>query len=137
MLRLIHGAVLVLFAVLFCLTEGKAGAAVIRFHYLPTDSGETTTMQPADSGVGQRVRWFGAVRQPSSVPLRPTHVVTFRHPYTGRNVSLPVALPEGTPTILHGPDRITFNYGSYAVRALFFPDGSVDIVYDSGFLRAP
>jgi hypothetical protein len=64
-------------------------------------------------------------------------MVTFCHPYTHSNVAVPLALPEGTPNILHGPDRITFNYGSYAVRVRFLADGSVDVVYDSGFLRAP
>jgi hypothetical protein len=119
------------------LAGGMARAAVVRFHYLPADSPEQTTLRPAGSGVGERSRWFGTVRAPYNGSLRPTHVVTFRHPYTGRNVSVPVALPEGTPNILHGPGRVTFNYGSYTVGAHFLPDGSVDIVYDSGFLRDP
>jgi hypothetical protein len=122
---------------LCALGAGVAQAAAVRFHYVPTDSGAYTTMKPAEDGVGERRRWFGAVREPYNCPLRPNHVVTFCHPYTHSNVSVPLALPEGTPNIMHGPDRITFNYGSYAVRVRFLPDGSVDVVYDSGFLRAP
>ncbi len=126
---------LLVLAGLFSLSGGMAEAAVVRFHYVPCDSRANTTMRPS-CGVGESTRWFGTVREPCSGPLRPTHVVTFRHPYTGQNVSVPLALPEGTPIIMHGPDRITFNYGSYAVRLRFLPDGSVDVAYDSGFLRA-
>ena len=133
MLRRISGALLFIFAIL--LSGGMADAAVVRFHYLPADSPEQTTLKPAGGGIGERVRWFGAVREPYNGSLRPTHVVTFRHPYTGRNVSLPLALPERTPIILRSSNRVLFNYGSYTVGAHFFPDGSVDIVYDSGLLR--
>jgi hypothetical protein len=124
---------LIALAVLFSMAAGVAGAAVVRFHYLPAESPENTTLKPA--GLGEHVRWFGAVREQYNAPLRPTHVVTFRHPYTGRNVSVPLALPEGTPNILHRPNSIIFNYGSHTVGAHFLPDGSVDVVYDSGFLR--
>jgi hypothetical protein len=127
---------LVLFG-LGSLANGRAEAGAVRYHYVPADSGAYTTMKPTDDGVGERLRWFGTVREPHNCPLRPTHMVTFCHPYTHANVAVPLALPEGTPDILHGPDRITFNYGSYAVRVRFLADGSVDVVYDSGFLRAP
>jgi hypothetical protein len=111
-----------------------AEAAAVRFHYVPVDSCPTTTMKPA--GLGERTRWFGMVREPCADSLRPNHVVTFCHPCTGRTVAVPIAFPEGTPTILHGPNRLTFDYGSYAIRVLFLSDGAVDVVYDSGFLRA-
>ncbi len=62
-------------------------------------------------------------------------MVTFRHPYTGRNVTLPLTLPEGTPRLEHLADRIVYNYGEYTVEARFFRDGSVETVYNSGFLR--
>jgi hypothetical protein len=122
---------------LFSFSGGMAGAAVVRYHYLPAGSNGTITLQPANDGAGERVRWFGTVREPYRGALRPTHVVTFRHPYTGRNVSVPLTLPEGTPNIQHTPNRITFNYGSYTVGALFLSDGSVDIIYNSGLLREP
>ncbi|HLJ94028.1 MAG TPA: hypothetical protein VKU02_12650 [Gemmataceae bacterium] len=130
-----RGPLVLAFATLAFFSGRKAEAAVVRFHYVPTDAAASTTMKPAGGGVAERIRWFGAVREPYSNSLRPTHVVTFRHPYTGRNVAVPLALPEGTPTLLHGPDRIIFNYGSYTVGAYFFPDGSVDVVYNSGLLR--
>jgi hypothetical protein len=122
-------------ALLF-LSKGGAEAAAVRYHYMPMDSQSCTSMKPACE-CGETVRWFGRVREPYNCPLRPTVVMTFHHPCTGQNVSVPLALPEDTPRILHGRDRITFDYGSYAVRVLFLPDGSVDVVYDSGFLRAP
>jgi hypothetical protein len=123
-------------AALFLASKCAADAAAVRYHYVPTDSQPHTTMKPA-CDAGETVRWFGTVRESCSCPLRPTCVLTFHHPCTGQNISIPLAMPEGTPTILHGRDRITFNYGSYAIRVLFLRDGSVDVVYDSGFLRAP
>ena len=123
-------------AALFLATLSGAEAAAVRYHYVPADSQSCTTMKPA-CGAGETARWFGMVRQSCSCPLQPTCVLTFHHPCTGQSVSIPMALPEGTPTILHGRDRITFNYGSYAIRVLFLADGSVDVVYDSGFLWAP
>jgi hypothetical protein len=44
-------------------------------------------------------------------------------------------LPEGTPRIEHVWRRIVYNYGSYTVAVLFLPDGSVDVIYNSGLLR--
>ena len=119
-----------------CLSAGMAEGAAIRFHYVPgqADSCGTTAMKPACDG--ESTRWLGTVREHYNGHLQPTYIVTFHHPYTGRNASVPLALPEGTPVIMHGPDRITFNYGSYAVRVRFLADGSVDVIYDSGFLRA-
>ena len=125
---------LIVFAVLLCVSGEMAEAAAVRFHYVPADSGATITMKPAS--LGERTRWFGMVREPCNDSLRPNHVVNFNNPCTHQMVAIPIAFPEGTPTILHGPNRITFDYGSYAIRVLFFPDGSVDVVYDSGFLRA-
>jgi hypothetical protein len=118
------------------LSAGTADAAAIRFHYVPADADScgTTAMKPACDG--ECTRWFGKVREHYNGHVQPTHIVIFHHPYTGQNASVPLALPEGTPIILHGPDRVTFNYGSYAVRVRFLPDGSVDVIYDSGFLRA-
>jgi hypothetical protein len=128
---------LFLVAVLFLLSKGRAEAAVVRFHYVPADPQTHTTMKPGCNGAGETSRWLGPVREPYNCALRPTQVLTFHHPYSGQNVSVPIAMPLGTPRILHARDRITFDYGSYAIRVLFLPDGSVDVVYDSGFLRAP
>jgi hypothetical protein len=116
---------------------GTAAAAQVRFHYVPIDACGRTALQPTGGGAGETLRWFGRVREPTNVAPRPTHVVTFRHPYTGHNVSVPMALPQGTPRIEYARTRIVYNYGSYTVEAQFRSDGSVDVVYNSGFLRAP
>jgi len=62
-------------------------------------------------------------------------LVTFRHAYTGQLITVPVAFPEGTPRLEYRRNRIVYNYGSYTVEAVFNPDGSMDMVYNSGFLR--
>jgi hypothetical protein len=62
-------------------------------------------------------------------------VVTLRHYYTGQFVSVPMRLPPDTPLIQHRYNRTVFNYGSYSVEAVFLPDGSVDVVYNSGPFR--
>jgi hypothetical protein len=132
-LRLVAAAALLLG------TGGVAAAARVRYHYVPTDDCGHTTLKPdsACGGMGEEVRWFGLKREPCSSPPHPTHLITFCHPCSGRNVIVPVALPEGTPRIEHVRDRIVYNYGSYTVEARFLPDGSVDIIYNSGLLRAP
>jgi hypothetical protein len=127
---------LVVLASFFSLFGGIAEGAAVRFHYVPSDSCSSTAMKPT-CDVGESRRWFGMVRESCEGQYQPTCIVTFHHPYSGQTISVPLALPEGTPIMLHGPDRVTFNYGSYAVRVRFLPDGSVDVVYDSGFLRAP
>ena len=43
--------------------------------------------------------------------------------------------PDSTPRVQHRWDRIIFNYGSYTIEVVFLPDGTVDVVYNSGFLR--
>jgi hypothetical protein len=115
-----------------------AAASQVRFHFVPVDACGTMSFKPSgpSAGVGERVRWFGTVREPCYQQPRPTHIVTFWHPYTGRTVKLPITFPEGTPRVEHARDRIIFNYGSYTVEAHFYADGSADVVYNSGFLRA-
>ncbi len=58
-----------------------------------------------------------------------------RNALSGALSPVPVALPEGTPRIEHVGNRVVYNYGTYTVAAAFLPDGSVDVIYDSGFLR--
>lgn len=115
-----------------------AQAAVARFHYVPADASGKMIV-PATSaygGAGERLSWFGSVRQACPQPPRATRMVTFRHPCTGRAVIVPLALPDGTPVIEHrGPMTVVYNYGSYTVEVDFLRDGSVDVVYNSGFLR--
>jgi hypothetical protein len=117
---------------------GTAHAAVARFHYVPPPNGGNVlvpTLSPCGTS-GEKFSWFGSVRQPCCTPPRPTCTVTFPHPCTGRCVVVPLALPRGTPIIEHrGASRVIYNYGSYTVEIQFLGDGSVDVIYNSGFLR--
>ncbi len=70
-------------------------------------------------------------------PPRPTRLVSFRHPATGQTVTVPLALPEDTPRMEYVSDRTIFNYGSDTVQVAFLADGTVDVIYTSGLLRAP
>jgi len=114
-----------------------AGAAEVRFHYAPVDAAGNTTLKPSGPGnaIGEKRTWVGSVRRPYVNQPRPTHLVTFLHPYTGQHVTVPLTLPEGTPRLEYRPDRVVYNYGSYTVEAQFLRDGSVDVVYNSGLLR--
>jgi hypothetical protein len=113
-----------------------AAAAQVRFHFAPTDLCGRTALKPGGCGApGERLAWFGLYREAYQCVPRPTHFVTFRHPYTGQNVTVPFSFPEGTPRIEYRGKTIIYNYGSYTVEAHFFPDGSVDAVYNSGLFR--
>ena len=70
----------------------------------------------------------------SAYAVHPNQMVTFRHP-NGRYVTVPIRMPAGTPRLEHRPDRIIYNFGDYTVEARFLPDGSVDVIYNSGLLR--
>ena len=50
----------------------------------------------------------------------------------GRNVTVPIRMPEGQPRLEHRADRIVYNYGDYTIEARFLTDGSVDVVYNTG-----
>src|SRR5262249_52379811 len=78
-------------------TAGTVRAEQRRFHYVPVDAAGNSTLQPNDGGVGERLRLLGATRGPDNGQPRPTHLVTFRHPYNGRNITVPMTLPESTP----------------------------------------
>jgi hypothetical protein len=113
-------------------------AAELRFHYVAIDEAGNTRLAPiagAGGGVGERVEFLGSVREPINAPPRPTHRVTFKHPYTGRTITIPLSLPEDTPRMRLSRSRVIYDYGSYTVEARFQPDGSVDVVYNSGLLR--
>ena len=114
-----------------------SSAAEARFHYVPANGSSAMSLAPGACApaAGERLSFFGAVRDPICAPPRPTHFLSFVHPATGCIVTVPVCLPEGTPTIEYQTRRVTYNYGSYFARVLFLPDGSVDVVYNSGLLR--
>src|SRR5262249_11929418 len=120
-------------------------AARVQFHYLPVDpQGHSVLLPSRTAAAGERVSWFGTVREsyfgrttvnPTARPLIVNVEAPFRHPYTGRTVIVPLSLPEGTPRIEHVRNRVVYNYGSYTVEVRFLPDGSFDVIYDSGLLR--
>jgi hypothetical protein len=114
-----------------------AGAEQVRFHFVPINGGGTMTQVPAgpDGSLGELKRGLGVRPLPYARAVRPTQLVTFRHPFTGRNATVPLNLPAGPPRMEHRSDRIVYNFGDYTVEARFLPDGSVDVVYNSGILR--
>jgi len=124
--------------VLFFAAALPAPAASVRYHYGPADACGTLALKPDARGlVGERVSWFGTSRVAEYNPPNPSFRLTFRHPFTGSTVTLPVGLPEGTPRIEYRTHWVIYNYGTYAVEIHFLSDGSVDVVYNSGLLRAP
>ena len=117
--------------VLALATAGTARAERVRFHYPAADiCGAAVAAHGGADVPGERVGLFGA--GPVHCRLRPTHLVCFRHLYTGGNVTVPMRLPEDLPRVEHRGDRIIYNYGSYTIETVFLPDGSVDVVYNSG-----
>jgi hypothetical protein len=124
-------------AALTLVPGGIAGAVSLRFHYAPSDLCGSTALKPSGRccSTGERVAWFGLVREAFNGEPRATDMVTFRHPYTGQNVTVPLAFPLGTPRILYSYNAVRFAYGSYVVEVHFLRDGSVETVYNSGFLR--
>ena len=88
-----------------------------------------------EGAIGELKRVFGARSLPYPHAVRPNQMVTFRHPANGRNITVPLRLPDGPPRLLHGTNRITYNYGDYTVEARFLPDGAVDVIYNSGLGR--
>ena len=114
-----------------------AGAEQVRYHFVPADGCGAMTPVPAgpEGTIGELKRGLGVVPFPYPYAVRPTHMVTFRHAFSGKNVTVPLRLGAGPPRMEHRSDRIIYNYGDYTVEARFLPDGSVDVTYNSGLLR--
>jgi hypothetical protein len=110
-----------------------ASAAIARFHYVPNGPNGALTFVPSDPTAGERISIFGVRADPR--PPRPTTMIRYRHPGTGRTLLVPLALPPGTPRIYHRTNRIVRDYSGYTVQVEFLADGSVDVIYNSGFLR--
>jgi hypothetical protein len=121
-------------AVLALICAGPAGAARVTVHFMPADS-RGNTSPSGQTTVSTRTAFFAAPQAPAEVPIRPNQVVTFRHPATGRNINVPLALPEGTPKMRYRTNRVMYDYGSDTIEVRFLNDGSVDVIYNSGFLR--
>ena len=79
--------------------------------------------------------FIGLIHEPAVTQPRPTHLVTFKHSYSGRNITVPLALQPGTPRMATNRESVSYNYGSESVEVQFLKDGSVDVVYSSGLLR--
>jgi hypothetical protein len=127
------------FALVFLLvaTPSWAQAEAVRYRFVPKDACGTMAPTPVgpEGTIGELKLALGLRSLPYPYAVRPNRLVTFRHPYTGRNATVPMRLPDGTPRMEHRADRIIYNYGDYTVEARFLPDGSVDVVYNSGLLR--
>jgi hypothetical protein len=122
---------------LLALTTSPAQAERVRYHFAATDICGSTTQTPAGqcNAIGERVAYFGLGTSPYSGVVRPNYLVTLFNPVTRGTVTVPLALPEGTPQMRHGRNRLIFDYGTYQVEVVFLPDGSVDVYYDSGWRR--
>jgi hypothetical protein len=122
---------------LLALEAGTSAGAEVRFHYVPADAAGNSRLEPAapGPGAGERIRWFGLVREVYAGQPRPTHLVTFRHPYSGRPIAVPISFPDGAPRIEHVGPRLIYDYGSYTITVRFLTDGSVDLIYSNGLLR--
>jgi hypothetical protein len=119
------------------LLGSHAAAEQLTYRYLPTSGAGTTSLyRGSDGAAGTRRAWWGGAQRPANGEARATHVVTFRHPYNGQNVSVPITFPDGTPRIEHLADRIVYNYGAYSITSRFLSDGSVEVTYNSGLFRA-
>lgn len=127
---MIQRSAIVLAALFSLISAGTAEAARGRYHYVPTDP--SGAMAPGN--VGQRLSVLGVCTDPN--PPCPTCFKCFRHPCTGQTIIVPLALPDDTPVIYRRRDRVSFNYGSYAIDVVFNADGSVDVIYNSGLFRA-
>jgi len=121
---------------LVLVTTVTAHAERARFHFVPTGPSGALQLAPAAQGsAGERTGSFGKARGSICEPPQPTCRVTFKHLCTGQVVTVPLALPEGTPVIEHVRKRIVYDYGSYTVEVQFLSDGGVDVIYNSGLLR--
>jgi hypothetical protein len=119
------------------LTPVDVRADSVRFRFVPTGPDGALVQVPAgpDGALGELRTGLSATPKPYAGNYAANRMVTFRHPYTSRNVTVPMKLPDNTPKIEHIRDRIRFGYTTYYIDVRFLPDGAVDVVYNSGLLR--
>lgn len=115
----------------------EARAARLRYHYGVLDERGTTILQPVQGSPGERLTWSLRWEPYNCPPPRATCMVTFRHPCTGRNLVLPLRLPPDLPRMEYRTDRVIYNYGTETVQVHFLADGTADVIYSNGLLRAP
>ena len=135
---MLNGNALLIVAALALLgiAPGRATAAYAIFHYVPAGPDGHMTLKPNDATgtAGVVVTLFG--RRPYDCPPRPTCAVPLTHPCTSAKLLVPLDLPAGTPNIQHRYGVVIYNYGTYTVEVHFLEDGSLNVVYNSGLLRA-
>jgi len=101
------------------------------FRYIRPYGSQSLIWRPRDTVAVVGGQIFYLPTGVSSRPPAPNNWLTFRHPYTQSYVSVPVALPSGTPRILQQTDRVVYDYGSVSVTIQFARDGSVNVSYNS------
>ncbi|HMF14717.1 MAG TPA: hypothetical protein VKE94_20515, partial [Gemmataceae bacterium] len=94
-------------------------------------------LRPINGSPGERLTWTLRWEPYNCPPPRATRMVTFRHPCTGRNIVLPLHLPLDTPVMEYRANRTIYNYGTDTVEVHFLRDGTADVIYTSGLVRAP
>ena len=94
---------------------GRASAEQVRFRYVPVDAaGNVRQVAIGPEGaIGEKITGVGLIPKPYRETFRPTHMVTFRHPYNNRCVIVPITFPAGAeraPEIRS--DHVIYNYGT-------------------------
>src|SRR5262249_47178736 len=121
----------ILAALVLAGVAGTAGAEVVRYHYLPTTTCgySSTSLKVGPGGATRKYKTFllSPASQPYYCQLKATHMVTFFHPFTNQNVTVPMALPLGTPRVEILSDTIVYTFTQYTIRVQFLHDGSVDV----------
>lgn len=116
-----------------CLNQAQA--EVVRYRYAPDACGSMQLVPGPGGAPGERSSWLGGPPSPYPRQAIATHVVTFRHSYTGQNVNVPITFPDSGARMETVPEYVQFNFTSYQIRVRFIPDGTVDVTYNSGWLR--
>jgi len=119
------------------MSAAPAWAEQVRFRFVPIDACGNTQQVPAgpDGALGEKLSGAGIIPKAFPGTFRPTHMVTFKHPFNGRNIIVPLSMPQGQARMEYRSDRIIYNYGSYVIEVRFLTSGGAEAVYNSGFLR--
>jgi hypothetical protein len=105
----------------------------VRYRYTADPDGNGTLRA---AGSGERLTLTGW-KPYNFPPPRATQIVSFAPPNSTQAVFIPLALPSSTPRMEYIRGRVIYNYGSDTVEVRFLKDGSAEVIYDSGLLRAP
>ncbi|MBM4067544.1 MAG: hypothetical protein FJ271_01160 [Planctomycetes bacterium] len=117
------------------LAHGQANAEVVRYRYAPDACGNLQLVPGPNGAPGERSGWLGGTPAPFPRQVIATHVVSFRHSYSRQNVQVPITFPDAAVRMETVADYVQFTFTSYTIRVIFQPNGSVDVVYNSGWLR--